>query len=159
MGSCVGGAVDRPIGYRILRFGLKMATRAANDAVERIVQRDPAPEGAPETRRRPWQRRDPNAPVEVVFEGGDSGARGVVENGATVLDAADLLGVDVSHYCGGNCSCGTCKIQVLAGAGNLSRLESREAMVLGPTLAGKGWRLACQTRLHGPVTIRVPEIL
>jgi ferredoxin len=149
--------LDRPLGYRILRYGLKMATRAANDMVERIVQRDPSGEPAPTIpSRRPWQRRDPNAPVEVEFEGH---GRGAVENGTTVLEAADLLGVDLSHYCGGNCSCGTCKVLVLAGARNLSRRESMESMVLGPGLADQGWRLACQTRILGPATLRVPEFL
>lgn len=54
--------------------------------------------------------------------------------------------------CGGNASCGFCLIEVLEGAGNTNGLGGREERLL----ANKPdtYRLACQTRVHGPVTVR-----
>lgn len=98
--------------------------------------------------------RTPAGPVVVRFEGA-----GEVEVpwGTTVLAAADRAGVDVPHYCGGTCSCGTCRVEVRGDATGLSPASGREEMVLGSQQTQAGDRLACQARLLGPVTIRVPE--
>lgn len=143
--------MSRPLGYRILRMGLKLAGRAANDAVDRVVRREPRPRTAWIPRRR---EIDPRAPVEVVFEGLRTGR---VERGATLLEAAAQLDVDLSHYCGGNCSCGTCRVEVLEGRGHLSRPQGMEEMVLGPAWLASGHRLACQTQVLGRVRVRIPE--
>lgn len=95
----------------------------------------------------------PQGPVEVIFEGR---ARGPVPGGVSLLAAARMLEVDLSHYCGGMCSCGTCRVQVVAGRDNLSRPQGNEAMVLGDARARAGDRLACQARVLGPVTVKVP---
>jgi 2Fe-2S ferredoxin len=79
----------------------------------------------------------------------------VVEPLQTVLQAAVSQGVDLSHYCGGTCTCGTCRVRVLRGAANLSSMEGREQMVLGYEAAQAGDRLACQARVRGPVEIEV----
>jgi 2Fe-2S ferredoxin len=76
---------------------------------------------------------------------------------STILDAAVLLDLDLDHYCGGNCSCGSCRIKVLAGSKNLSRPRPDEQMVLGPDAEKKGDRLACQARVQGPVSIEIPD--
>lgn len=54
--------------------------------------------------------------------------------------------------CGGNASCGFCVLDVLEGAGNTNGMGMREERLL----ANKpdSYRLACQTRIHGPVTVR-----
>jgi ferredoxin len=143
----------RPLGYRILRFGLRAASRAASDAVGVALkpargESDAAPEPAP-TRRAPRGKA-----VTVCFEGQ---AEGPVERGVTVLEAARSLGIDIDSYCGGNCSCGTCRVEVVGSTAGLSKLESMERMVLGPTKVEAGDRLACQTRILGEATILVPE--
>lgn len=89
----------------------------------------------------------------MVFEGR---ARGEVPGGISLLAAARLLEVDLSHYCGGMCSCGTCRIQVISGAHNLSRPHGNEPLVLGDARVRAGDRLACQARVLGPVTVKVP---
>jgi 2Fe-2S ferredoxin len=67
------------------------------------------------------------------------------------------MGVDLDHYCGGQCACGTCRVEILEGAQNLSAQDGMEQMVLGSTHVAAGNRLACQARLLGPVRVRIPE--
>ena len=101
-------------------------------------------------------RRSPvsGEPVAVRLEGlGEL----QVAPGTTVLDIARAHDIDISHYCGGNCSCGSCRVEVIEGATSLSPMQGMEAMVLGDAAKRRGDRLACQTRVHGPVTLRIPE--
>ncbi len=81
----------------------------------------------------------------------------LVTRGATVLDAARLARVELRHYCGGNCSCGTCRVEIVHGARALSPVASMEAMVLGDEARRRGDRLACQAEILGPVAVHVPE--
>ena len=95
----------------------------------------------------------PTGPVHVTFEGR---GEGTVPPNISILAAADKLGIDLNHYCGGTCSCGTCRVEILDGARNLSRAEGREQMVLGAVYKDRGDRLGCQARVLGPVRIKVP---
>lgn len=79
-----------------------------------------------------------------------------VEPGTTLLEAARSLDIDLDHFCGGCCSCGTCRVEVLVGGGFLSRPQPDESLVLGPNALDAGDRLACQSRIHGPVEVRIP---
>ncbi|OSX71659.1 hypothetical protein BU14_0513s0003 [Porphyra umbilicalis] len=54
--------------------------------------------------------------------------------------------------CGGNASCGFCAIEVVEGLGNTNSSGMREQKLLAKKPAN--YRLACQTVVHGPVTIR-----
>jgi ferredoxin len=96
----------------------------------------------------------PTGPVMVEFEGHEPQE---IPPGSSLLHAALRMGVDLSHYCGGNCSCGSCKLIVLEGANNLSRPQPREEMVLGHGRTQKGERLGCQSRILGPVRVRIPD--
>ena len=93
-------------------------------------------------------------PASVTFEGR---APIEVEHGQTVLAVARSAGVDLSHYCGGTCSCGTCRIEVVSGADMLTPSTPREQMVLGHERSTSGDRLACQARVVGAVTVRIPD--
>ena len=102
----------------------------------------------------------PETPVDVIFElaaGRRDAIRGKAAGGSSLLAAAQSLGIDLNHYCGGLCSCGTCRIEVLAGDDNLSRREGLEEMVLGTSHVAAGNRLACQALVLGPVRVRIPE--
>ncbi len=99
-------------------------------------------------------------PFDVSFLCDDSTGQPAtvsVAHGATLLSAARTAGLELPHYCGGQCSCGTCRIRVLDGAAHLSRQESLEQMVLGSSHVAKGGRLACQARIEGPVRVHIPR--
>jgi ferredoxin, 2Fe-2S len=93
-------------------------------------------------------------PAQVTFSG-----RPPVEAppGITLLHLARANSIDLSHYCGGMASCGTCRVEILRGAENLSPIDGRERMVLGYESATAGHRLACQARVQGPVEVKVPR--
>ncbi|MFT4977735.1 MAG: ferredoxin [Myxococcota bacterium] len=96
----------------------------------------------------------PTGPAQISFNGREPVT---VPHGITVLHAATRADVDISHYCGGMASCGTCRIEIDEGAGALSPIEAREQMVLGYESASAGSRLACQARILGPVSVKVPR--
>ncbi len=82
----------------------------------------------------------------------------VVPPGATLLAAIQGVGHDWRHACGGKGRCTTCRVQVLAGAQNLTPLTAPELRyrAAGYLLATE--RLTCQARLlQGDVLGRVPE--
>lgn len=75
-----------------------------------------------------------------------------VQTPMTVLAALRSNDVEIDHFCGGVCSCGTCIIQV---EGELSSIQSREKLVLGHSRIGSH-RLACQARIVGDVIVHIP---
>lgn len=102
--------------------------------------------------------------VRVVFM--PSGRRGSVAAGATVLDAARALGVDLDSVCGGRGICGRCQVAVSEGehakhgitcdATSLSPASGVEERYAGerPLLAGR--RLGCTARIERDVVLDVP---
>jgi 2Fe-2S ferredoxin len=78
--------------------------------------------------------------------------------GTTLLAAVQGAGHDWRHACGAKGRCTTCRLEVLAGAENLTPLTDPE---LGYRAAGRllaTERLTCQARLlEGAVRGRVPE--
>lgn len=100
--------------------------------------------------------------LQVVFT--PSGRRGRVEPGATVLDAARGLGVDVDSVCGGRGLCGRCQVTlgssaaegIDAGGRRLSLPEAKELGYRGRRPLRAGHRLACAARLQDDAVIDVP---
>ncbi|MCI0183256.1 MAG: 2Fe-2S iron-sulfur cluster binding domain-containing protein [Acidibacillus sp.] len=79
-----------------------------------------------------------------------------VERGQTVLEAARIGKVGLTHKCGGHGTCGTCKIQIES----KTPLESPtkvELRHLSDSRLEIGFRLACQCKLTGPATVMIPE--
>jgi uncharacterized 2Fe-2S/4Fe-4S cluster protein (DUF4445 family) len=101
---------------------------------------------------------------KVIFQ--PSGRRGEVEEGKTLLDAAQALGVELEAICGGKKVCGKCKVRIeegyfekdnlSSGMGNLSELTEDEIKHIKAE-DGSGIRLACTAELRGDVKIFVPE--
>ncbi len=135
---------------RLIRAGLRAASRVGAGVADRVartgVATHPAvvdPQAAATARR----------PVMIRF-----GDREVaVERGRTLLEAAREHDVDLRSYCGGNCSCGTCRVEIVARPEGLSRRQSMEEFALGMDAARRGDRLACQAEVLGPVEVRVPD--
>ncbi len=101
----------------------------------------------------------------VVFQ--PSGVRGKVAAGTTLLDAARSLGAPLESVCGGQGTCGKCKIHIETGFFPKYRLNSsldavQSAKATPEKLIAKqqfrrGYRLACQSRVRGDVVVFIPE--
>ena len=101
---------------------------------------------------------------KVIFQ--PAGRRGEVEEGKTVLEAAQALGVDIEGLCGNKKVCGKCKVRVEegyfekdnieSGMAHLSPLTGSEKKHIKPE-DGPGIRLACNAAIHGDIKVFVPE--
>lgn len=98
-------------------------------------------------------------PARVAVE--PSGVEFDVETGETVFEAARRSGVRWPTVCGGVGSCRTCYMVVVCGSQFCSPIDAWEAEGLGDlavrAVAGPV-RLACQTRVSGPITVRKPGV-
>ncbi len=81
----------------------------------------------------------------------NEGKAGEVPRGTTVLQAALDLGVNISHICGGNGICSTCRVEVVVGPDNLTPINPQEVAYD----LGQCRRLGCQARVLGNVGVRV----
>jgi ferredoxin len=68
----------------------------------------------------------------------------------TVMDRCLAAGLPVASSCSGRGACGRCVIEVLEGAGALSRPTLREGRVLRRNGRPEGARLACRCRVTDP---------
>ena len=91
---------------------------------------------------------------KVIFH--PSGKSGEVPDKKTVLEAAELLGVDLAHECGGFATCSTCRVVVEDGHENLSEIEFDEENMLEVAALLPPHRLSCQAKILGNVTVRIP---
>jgi uncharacterized 2Fe-2S/4Fe-4S cluster protein (DUF4445 family) len=101
---------------------------------------------------------------KVIFQ--PSGRRGEVEEGKTILEAAQSLGVDIEALCGNKKVCGKCKVRIEegyfekdnidSGMAHLSPLSEAEKKHIKPE-DGPGIRLSCTAEIHGDVKVFVPE--
>ncbi|HTY81819.1 MAG TPA: ASKHA domain-containing protein [Dehalococcoidales bacterium] len=107
----------------------------------------------------------PSKTWTVVFQ--PSGLRGKIADGATILDAARSLGAALESICGGQGTCGKCKVRIEEGYFPKYRLTSSlssvipikktpEKLVSRPQYK-QGYRLACQSRIHGDLVVFIPE--
>ncbi|HEY4806382.1 MAG TPA: 2Fe-2S iron-sulfur cluster-binding protein, partial [Roseiarcus sp.] len=101
----------------------------------------------------------------VVFT--PSGKRGELAEGASLLEAARGLGVDLDSVCGGRGICGRCQVDIAEGdfakhaihssADHVTpsgAVEARYASKRGPFAPSR--RLGCQARICGDLVIDVP---
>ncbi len=80
-----------------------------------------------------------------------SGRQITVEVGTSLLDASTQAGVSIEAPCGGEGSCGDCRVRLVAG--NLEQV-ARDCLV--PEDAAQGWVLACSSRVIDDVVLDVP---
>jgi len=101
----------------------------------------------------------------VIFQ--PSGRRGTVDDGKTILEASKELGVDIEGICGEKATCGKCKVRLEQGSFEKYGVESKIEAVspagegdrkfLSKQQLHDGYRLACQTHVHGDIVVFVPE--
>ena len=85
------------------------------------------------------------------------GVSGEVEPNTSILEASKILGFPLTHDCGGNASCTTCRVEVETGLENLSEIDFDEQDLLDrESLTEACHRLGCQARIVGDVVVRVP---
>ena len=98
---------------------------------------------------RAWRERR-GAAFRVTYPDGRSVR---VPIGFSVLEASRSAGVPHASICGGRGRCSTCRIRIIAGAGDVPAASFGEQAVLQRTAADPGVRLACQSRPVGDVSV------
>ena len=77
-----------------------------------------------------------------------------VNEGTTILEALESIGININTPCGGKGICGKCKILINKGITTATQIEEE---VLSEEEIKKGFRLACQTKLFKDTIIEIPS--
>lgn len=84
---------------------------------------------------------------------------GDFEEGSSLLEIAESLGVEIESLCGGEGKCGKCKVIIESGKDNLNSLTTSEENLLSKEERKEGYRLACRAKIKkGKIDVRVPEL-
>ena len=102
---------------------------------------------------------------QIIFQ--PSGKIGNVLEGRTILEASRELGVEIESICGGERSCGKCKVKLEQGffekygiksnPEHLSTFTEGEEKFINELEKKEGYRLACAAQIIGDLLIFVPE--
>jgi uncharacterized 2Fe-2S/4Fe-4S cluster protein (DUF4445 family) len=90
--------------------------------------------------------------LPVKFE--PQGKTVFVLHGTTIVEAAARAGISMNMPCGGQGTCGKCRVRIVSGA--CEPTDADRALLTQADL-DDGARLACQTRICEPLTVEVPE--
>lgn len=90
--------------------------------------------------------------IKVTFQ--PMGRSVYVLPGTIILEAAGRAGMILQAPCGGRGTCGKCRVKVISGS---SSTDKNNHDVLTEELFNQGYRLACQTRVEGPLVAEIPE--
>ncbi len=94
-----------------------------------------------------------NQRFEVDFE--PIGRRVEVEPGANLLDAARQAGIGLASVCGGEGTCGRCRVVMMSG--QVSGPVDADRRYLSQLEINAGHRLACRVHVHSDVKVHVPK--
>lgn len=75
------------------------------------------------------------------------------QEGENLLEVARVTNVAIDAPCGGNASCGKCKVKLVEG-----ELHSPKTRHISDEEYDEGWRLACVSKITGDVAVEVPDI-
>ncbi len=101
---------------------------------------------------------------QVIFM--PSGRRGRVEEGQSLLDAAQQMGVEIESICGGKLKCGKCKVRIEDGEFQKHKITSspnhitppsEEEIALLDKLGEHEYRLSCQAFVQKDALVFIPE--
>lgn len=76
-------------------------------------------------------------------------------DGESLMEAMHRAGAKINAPCGGNHSCGKCRVKVLGGTEQA--ITAEEKKLLPEQEISEGWRLACAVYGPGEWTIEIPE--
>lgn len=93
----------------------------------------------------------PSGQVTITINGKE---KLTVDQGSSLLSTLAEQNVYLPSACGGKGSCGQCKCQVLEGGGEI--LDSEKVHFTRKQIK-EGFRLGCQTKVKGDLSIKVPE--
>ncbi len=93
----------------------------------------------------------PSGPVKVTLNGEKTME---VASGGTLLGTMAAEGIFLPSACGGKGSCGQCRCQVPEGGGEILPTE---AVHFSRKQIKENWRLGCQVKVKGDMSIKVPE--
>lgn len=79
------------------------------------------------------------------------------DHSRTVLQHLHDHGIDWMHSCGGKGKCTTCKLIITGGLANFQALTQSEERYSAQGALNAGERLACQAKITGDVSVRVPK--
>lgn len=78
--------------------------------------------------------------------------------GESILEVVEENGYHLSSNCGGVCACTTCHVYIEQGMDNLSEMSDKEEdfvdRAINPRIES---RLGCQCRIHGDITVMIPD--
>jgi Na+-transporting NADH:ubiquinone oxidoreductase subunit F len=94
----------------------------------------------------------PSGEVKLVINSGN-GPQIKASAGGTVLTALTQAGVFLPSACGGQGTCGVCRVKVMAGGGELLPTEASH---ITKGEAKDGWRLGCQVKIKDDLELEVP---
>jgi adenylate cyclase len=77
-----------------------------------------------------------------------------ISEGETILQAALRAGIAMTHICGGNARCSTCRVIILQGLENCAPRNAKEQAIAELLQFSPAIRLACQTLAAGDVKLR-----
>lgn len=77
-----------------------------------------------------------------------------VDQGSSIMATLTENGIYLPSACGGKASCGQCKLQVLSGGGEI--LDSERPHFTRKQIK-ENWRLGCQCKVKGDMSVKVPE--
>lgn len=77
-----------------------------------------------------------------------------VHGGDDLLSTLARNGFDLPSTCGGKGSCARCRCRVVHGGG---RITDRERPYFTRDEVAGRWRLACQVKVYGDMTVQLPE--
>lgn len=93
----------------------------------------------------------PNGKVTITING-DKQLN--VDQGSSIMATLNENGIYLPSACGGKASCGQCKLQVLSGGGEI--LDSERPHFTRKQIK-ENWRLGCQCKVKGDMSVKVPE--
>ncbi len=77
-----------------------------------------------------------------------------VDQGSSIMATLNENGIYLPSACGGKASCGQCKLQVFSGGGEI--LDSERPHFTRKQIK-ENWRLGCQCKVKGDMSVKVPE--
>lgn len=76
-----------------------------------------------------------------------------VASGANLMQELLRAGLPVASSCHGDGICGKCRVRVVSGAENLSKIGSLEQLLRDRLLVPREFRISCQTQVLGDIVI------